>query len=149
MWGLPSPLHCPCPLHESSVVMDRIGYQQDGGTPHPRHPRLWSSQSWLFCKDPLSAEGSGFQSPLSWPQRARAPHCGDTCAHWSTKDFPANGPTCCGTSLGYVLVSRHLWGCGGSSRLVPMSGEMEQVEQKSVSMGKLQVDRLVACSLLK
>lgn len=58
-------------------------------------------------------------------------------------------PTCHSTSLGYLLVSRHLWGCRVSCHLVSMGGEMEQVEQKSVSMGKLQMDRLVACSLLK
>lgn len=32
---------------------------------------------------------------------------------------------------------------------MPVQGEVEQVEQDSVSVGKLQVDGLDACSLLK
>ena len=149
MRGLASPLYCPCPLHASSTVMDQFGYQQDGDAPHPRSLGLWSSQSWLFCKDPPSAKGSGFQSPLSRPQSASAPHCGGTHAHCCTEDFPASIPVFHGTSLGHLLISRHLWGCRGSCHLVPVGGEMEQVQQKSVCMGKLQIDRLVSCSLLK
>lgn len=64
MWGLPSPLHCSCPLQESSVVMDQFGYQQDEMPPILELPGCGLLETGSFTKtlSLLRAVGSSHYS---------------------------------------------------------------------------------------
>ena len=137
--------------------MDRFGYQQDGGAPHPRCPRLWSARSRPFCKEPLSAEGSGVSVTGSFVTAQLAPKSPPPQRHAVKTPVPIAprrisqpvSPCATAPAWGTRWPPGTFGGAERSCHLALVRGEMEQVEQESVSVGKLQVDGLQACNLLK